>query len=84
LQCNRAKVTSHFLFCVIALQSIKLELPPFFILCDCIAIYWSCLPFLFIKNIQIAILLFKNRFTIYDLQVPTTTLNFAITFYRKS
>ena len=27
------------LFCVIALQSINLELPPFFILCDCIAIY---------------------------------------------
>jgi len=24
------------------------------------------------------------RFTIYDLRVPTTTLNFAITFYRKS
>ena len=27
------------LFCTIALQSIKLELPPCFILCDCIAIY---------------------------------------------
>jgi hypothetical protein len=27
------------LFCAIALQSIKLELPPFFILHDCIAIY---------------------------------------------
>jgi hypothetical protein len=28
-----------FLFCMIALQSIRLELPPFLILCDCIAIY---------------------------------------------
>ena len=37
-----------------------------------------------IKKIQITILLFKNRFTIYDLQLPSTTLNFAITFYRKS
>ena len=27
------------IFCVIALQSIKLELPPFYILHDCIAIY---------------------------------------------
>ena len=36
-----------------------------------------------IKNVQIAILLFKNMLTIYDLQVPTITLNFAITFYRK-
>jgi hypothetical protein len=37
-----------------------------------------------IKKIQITILLFKNRFTIYDLRLPSTTLNFAITFYRKS
>jgi len=36
------------------------------------------------KKMQIAILLFKNGLTIYDLRVPTTTLNFAITFYRKS
>jgi hypothetical protein len=28
-----------FIFCAIALQSIKYELPPFFILRDCIAIY---------------------------------------------
>jgi hypothetical protein len=28
-----------FIFCVIALQSITLELPPFYILCDFIAIY---------------------------------------------
>ena len=33
---------------------------------------------------QIAILLFNNGLTIYDLRVPTNTLNFAITFYRKS
>jgi hypothetical protein len=32
----------------------------------------------------LTILLFKNRFTIYDLRVPPTTLNFEITFYRKS
>jgi hypothetical protein len=36
-----------FLFCAIALQSIKLELPPLYILHDCIAIYWSYLPFCF-------------------------------------
>jgi hypothetical protein len=29
-------------------------------------------------------LLSAHRFTIYDLRVPTTTLNFAITLYRKS
>jgi hypothetical protein len=28
-------------------------------------------------------LLHAHRFTIYELQVPTTTLNFAITFYCK-
>jgi hypothetical protein len=28
--------------------------------------------------------LHAHRFTIYDLRVPTTTLNFAITFYCKS
>jgi hypothetical protein len=33
---------------------------------------------------QIAILLFRNGLTIYDLRVPTNTFNFAITFYRKS
>jgi hypothetical protein len=33
------------------------------------------------KKKQIVILLFKNRFTIYDLRVPSTTLNFAITFW---
>ena len=37
-----------------------------------------------IKKIQTTILLFKNRFTIYDLRLPSTTLNSAITFYRKS
>ena len=37
-----------------------------------------------IKKIQIIILLFKNRFAIYDLRLPFTTLNFPITFYRKS
>jgi hypothetical protein len=36
-----------FLFCVIALQSIKLELPPFFILRDCIAIYETGVTSLF-------------------------------------
>ena len=44
---------------------------------------WISLMFI-LKKIEIAILLFKNRFTIYDLRVPSTTLNFAITFYRKS
>jgi hypothetical protein len=44
----------------------------------------SSLGYVHIKKIQIAILLFKNRFTIYDLRLPSTTLNFAITFYRKS
>ena len=29
-------------------------------------------------------LLSAHRFTIYDLRVPTTTLNFVITLYRKS
>ena len=29
-----------FIFCVTALQSMKLELPPFYILPDCIAIYY--------------------------------------------
>ena len=29
-------------------------------------------------------LLSSHRFTIYDLRVPTTNLNFAITLYRKS
>jgi hypothetical protein len=37
-----------------------------------------------IKKMQIAIPLFKKWLTIYDLRVLTTTLNFAITFYRKS
>ena len=33
-----------------------------------------------LKQMQIVILLFKNGLTIYDLRVPTTTFNFAITF----
>ena len=37
-----------------------------------------------IKIMQIAIPLFKHWLTIYDIRVLTTTLNFAITFYRKS
>ena len=36
------------------------------------------------KKMQIAILLFRNGLTIYDLRVPTNTFYFAITFYRKS
>jgi hypothetical protein len=36
-----------FLFCTIVLQSIELELPPFFILRDCIAIYWIGVTSLF-------------------------------------
>ena len=37
-----------------------------------------------IKIMQIAIPLFKHWLTIYDIRVLTTTLNFAITFYRMS
>ena len=38
------------------------------------------------KEIQTTLssLLCTRRSTIYDLRVPTTTLNFTITFYRKS
>jgi hypothetical protein len=35
------------MFCAIALQSIKLELPPFYILHDCIAIYYIGVTSLF-------------------------------------